>query len=153
MAIGDRKKRSSSKKRRGSSSGSDSSSTSSASSSSLSDSSFISSAISTSSSNSDSEAGSKKKSKSGKSDDKAAVNDQDMSGAAPMLSMYDFDHDIYHDTDVVYRAVHPPSSTAESKVTEAPCVQCPVHLFCSETGPVNPAGCVYYDNWLAMDYV
>lgn len=107
------------------------------------------------SSNSDSDAGSKKKSKSGKSDGKAsaAENDQDMSGAAPMLSMFDFDHDIYHDTDVVYRAVHPPASSVEWKVTEAPCVQCPVHLFCSETGPVNPAGCVYYDNWLAMDYV
>jgi DNA-directed RNA polymerase III subunit RPC6 len=70
-----------------------------------------------------------------------------------MLGMYDFEHDIYHDTDVVYRAVHPPASNIEWGISEAPCVQCPVHLFCSETGPVNPAGCVYYDNWLGMDYV
>ncbi|GHJ84352.1 hypothetical protein NliqN6_0754 [Naganishia liquefaciens] len=155
--IDDRnKKRSSSKKRRGSSSDSDSSTSGSSSSSSLSDSSFISSSSSTTStSDSDSDAGgSKKKTRSKSNGDDKAKQEPDVSGAAaPMLSMYDFDHDIYHDTDVVYRAVHPPSAGAESQVTEAPCVQCPVHLFCSETGPVNPAGCVYYDNWLAMDYV
>jgi DNA-directed RNA polymerase III subunit RPC6 len=156
MEIDDRKKkRSSSKKRRGSSSDSDSSSSSSSSdSSSMSESSFLSSSASSSTSDSDSDSDSgKKKSKSkanGKKPD--TPNDFAADNVAPH-SMYDYEHDIYNDADVVYRAVHPPPADAIWRVSEAPCVECPVHTFCSETGPVNPAGCVYYNEWLGWDYV
>ncbi|KAJ9112369.1 hypothetical protein QFC19_000789 [Naganishia cerealis] len=160
MTIDDRKKkRSSSKKRRDSSSDSDSSSSSSSGISSMSESSFLSSSASFSSSDSDSDSDSdasrrKKKSKAKANGKKTDTADQGPAAEhANPHSMFDFDHDIYHDTDVVYRAVHPPPPDVAWRISDAPCVECPVHTFCSETGPVNPAGCVYFDEWLAWDYV
>jgi DNA-directed RNA polymerase III subunit RPC6 len=32
---------------------------------------------------------------------------------------------------------------------ETPCAKCPVFDFCREGGPVNPSGCVYYEDWMA----
>ncbi|KAF2863674.1 hypothetical protein K470DRAFT_210224 [Piedraia hortae CBS 480.64] len=32
--------------------------------------------------------------------------------------------------------------------TESPCGRCPVFDFCSDTGPINPTGCVYWKDWL-----
>ncbi|KAJ9105403.1 hypothetical protein QFC21_001773 [Naganishia friedmannii] len=155
MEIGDRKKkRSSSKKRRDSSSDSDSSSSSSSGSSSMSDSSFLSSSASSSSGDSDSDSDSgKKKSKSKANGKKPDTTTDFAADNVAQHSMFDFEHDIYNDADVVYRAVHPPPADAIWRVSEAPCVECPVHTFCSETGPVNPAGCVYYNEWLGWDYV
>ena len=35
----------------------------------------------------------------------------------------------------------------EGGITEVPCLRCPVFDFCEEGGPVNPATCVYFDDW------
>ncbi|KAJ9120648.1 hypothetical protein QFC22_002578 [Naganishia vaughanmartiniae] len=155
MEIGDRKKkRSSSKKRRGSSSDSDSSSISSSDSSSMSESSFVSSSASSSSGLSDSDSDSGKKKLKSKANGKKPETTIDFAADnVAQHSMFDFEHDIYNDADVVYRAVHPPPADAVWRVSDAPCVECPVHTFCSETGPVNPSGCVYYNEWLGWDYV
>ena len=64
------------------------------------------------------------------------------------------------DTDWGYRTVRgvtfkPPGTRFDdfedflgNGLTQAPCGRCPVFDICHEDGPVNPAGCVYYDQWL-----
>ncbi|CAN6664978.1 DNA-directed RNA polymerase III subunit RPC6 [Trichomonascus vanleenenianus] len=62
-----------------------------------------------------------------------------------------------HDGGMTYKATWP--SIAEYMAgnefvekldgfTEAPCGQCPVFSICEPDGPVNPAECEYYDEWL-----
>jgi len=35
-------------------------------------------------------------------------------------------------------------------LTEVPCGRCPVFELCEEGGPVSPANCVYFDQWLEI---
>jgi DNA-directed RNA polymerase III subunit RPC6 len=51
------------------------------------------------------------------------------------------------DTSVVYRAIHRFQMSLGQ--TQAPCGKCPQFVFCEEDGPVNPAGCQYYGEWLS----
>ncbi|OXG40177.1 DNA-directed RNA polymerase III subunit RPC6 [Cryptococcus neoformans Bt120] len=50
------------------------------------------------------------------------------------------------DTAIIYRATSRISIPLGQ--TQAPCGKCPVFHFCEESGPVNPAGCEYYGEWL-----
>ncbi|KAG0252131.1 34-kDa subunit of RNA polymerase III (C) [Mortierella polycephala] len=56
------------------------------------------------------------------------------------------DDDMDTDSDWVYKAVR--DKKTESAWQDCPCGVCPVANFCTETGPVNPAGCTYYAKWL-----
>ncbi|KAF9333667.1 34-kDa subunit of RNA polymerase III (C) [Linnemannia elongata] len=56
------------------------------------------------------------------------------------------DEDMDTDSDWVYKAVR--DKKAESAWQDCPCGVCPVADFCTEGGPVNPAGCNYYTKWL-----
>jgi len=58
----------------------------------------------------------------------------------------DWDDDLEPNSDWVYRAVR--DGKTESAWQECPCGVCPVVEFCTETGPINPAGCTYYNKWL-----
>ncbi|KAG0201882.1 34-kDa subunit of RNA polymerase III (C) [Mortierella sp. GBA30] len=55
--------------------------------------------------------------------------------------------DLDMDSDWVYKAVTR-EKKAESAWQDCPCGYCPVADFCTESGPVNPAGCTYYAKWL-----
>lgn len=55
----------------------------------------------------------------------------------------DDDGDIY-----VYRAVS--SALPESMMAGVPCGQCPVFDACSDIGPITPATCTYYAEWLSF---
>lgn len=37
---------------------------------------------------------------------------------------------------------------AGNGLTEMPCGRCPVFDICSDTGPINPGNCVYFEQWL-----
>lgn len=41
-----------------------------------------------------------------------------------------------------------PGEDVGNGLTEAPCGRCPVFDICSDTGPVNPGNCIYFENWL-----
>ncbi|KAF9206145.1 34-kDa subunit of RNA polymerase III (C) [Haplosporangium sp. Z 27] len=56
------------------------------------------------------------------------------------------DEDMDTESDWVYKAVR--DKKVESAWQDCPCGVCPVADFCSESGPVNPAGCAYYSKWL-----
>ncbi|KAF9350182.1 34-kDa subunit of RNA polymerase III (C) [Mortierella sp. AD094] len=56
------------------------------------------------------------------------------------------DEDMDTESDWVYKAVR--DKKAESAWQDCPCGVCPVADFCTESGPVNPAGCTYYSKWL-----
>ncbi|KAK3810345.1 MAG: hypothetical protein J3Q66DRAFT_405100 [Benniella sp.] len=56
------------------------------------------------------------------------------------------DEDMDTESDWVYKAVR--DKKAESAWQDCPCGVCPVAEFCTENGPINPAGCVYYSKWL-----
>ncbi|KAI1318909.1 34-kDa subunit of RNA polymerase III (C) [Mortierella claussenii] len=56
------------------------------------------------------------------------------------------DDDMDTESDWVYKAVR--DKKAESAWQDCPCGVCPVAEFCTESGPVNPAGCAYYSKWL-----
>ena len=47
---------------------------------------------------------------------------------------------------VVYRAVR--SESIDLGWQQAPCTRCPQFDFCSAKGPINPAECNYFDDWL-----
>ncbi|KAF9426821.1 34-kDa subunit of RNA polymerase III (C) [Podila epigama] len=50
------------------------------------------------------------------------------------------------DSDWVYKAVR--DKKAESAWQDCPCGVCPVAELCTESGPINPAGCTYFSKWL-----
>ncbi|KAG0042794.1 34-kDa subunit of RNA polymerase III (C) [Gryganskiella cystojenkinii] len=58
----------------------------------------------------------------------------------------DWDDEMDTASDWVYKAIR--GKKAESAWQDCPCGVCPVADFCTETGPVNPAGCTYYNKWL-----
>lgn len=55
----------------------------------------------------------------------------------------DEDDEIY-----VYRSVH--SALPESLLASVPCGQCPVFDKCADFGPITPATCSYYTEWLSF---
>lgn len=48
----------------------------------------------------------------------------------------------------VYKAVR--SASVESALGSVPCGVCPVAHMCSDTGPITPAKCHYYQQWLQL---
>ncbi|CAO3572523.1 unnamed protein product [Mortierella alpina] len=61
----------------------------------------------------------------------------------------DGDDDSLDDSDWVYKATT--RGRKESSAWQScPCGVCPMHVanFCTENGPVNPNGCLYYNQWL-----
>lgn len=58
------------------------------------------------------------------------------------------DDDEEDDEVYVYRAVTP--ALPESLLASVPCGHCPVFEACSDFGPVSPATCNYYQEWLSF---
>jgi DNA-directed RNA polymerase III subunit RPC6 len=56
------------------------------------------------------------------------------------------DEDMDTTSDWVYKAIR--DKKTESAWQDCPCGVCPVADFCTETGPINPAGCTYFSKWL-----
>ena len=50
------------------------------------------------------------------------------------------------DTAIVYRATR--RLRLDLGQTQAPCGKCPQFGICESDGPVNPAGCEYFEDWL-----
>lgn len=69
--------------------------------------------------------------------------------AGPRIScIVDDDEDEAEAEIYVYRAV--PSGLPESMMAAVPCGHCPVFEACSDFGPVTPASCAYYTEWLSF---
>eukprot|EP00033_Pygsuia_biforma_P001017 GCRY01001162.1.p1 GENE.GCRY01001162.1~~GCRY01001162.1.p1 ORF type:complete len:313 (+),score=67.80 GCRY01001162.1:270-1208(+) len=43
-----------------------------------------------------------------------------------------------------------PNPVPNSALTSTPCGVCPVYADCEETGPISPATCAYFEQWLAF---
>lgn len=50
---------------------------------------------------------------------------------------------------MVYRAIH--EKRVLHGLGQTPCMRCPSFDFCTDSGPVNTQGCVYYTSWLTQE--
>lgn len=67
------------------------------------------------------------------------------SSGLPVMMSNPFD---LSDTQIVYRATRRLDNSVMLGQMHTPCGRCPQFTFCEESGPVNAAGCEYYDGWL-----